>query len=470
MPEKNNKEKEYFDNLVKQIKKIPISKILSEHGVKFEQSSGSNLLALCPFHMDERIGSFSANDDMGICKCFACGEGGNSIRFIQKTQNLSFAQAVIQLAADENLIPKDEYERRMKKKYSDEFIRNMENQYSPAQKAAPKVLSEEETNIRNDIYGAMKEYFGLSEEHRSHLKNVRKLSDEQIERDYFSFFSEKKSQKRKLIKHLLERFPQYRETLKDVPGFFQEKEFSVPTLCNYSGIGILIRNASGLITGIQIRKDLKKEGECRYVWFSSSFAKGNKLYLGGNGTGSPVDILYPQKEKKNPCFCIAEGKFKTEILSQQGNIAMSVQGVGNFAGCEKEIAAVQKKMGKEFNNFYIYYDADMLRNMAVYAQAVKLGEYLIQHFPSAEVKYNIWNDADGKGIDDLYFNHGKDGIKSIRIYDYKTIRSTWEQTVTSLMSFYGIEQINKIPKEIREEFLDDLERILKKKFKISGRL
>lgn len=245
-----------------------------------------------------------------------------------------------------------------------------------------------------------------------------------------------------------------------MPGFYKETGSSLPTYAVYGGgIGIFIRNARGNVVGVQIRKDIKKEGEQRYVWFSSSFAKSSKYFTGGAAAGSPQDILYPQKKKTVPCFCIAEGKFKTEILSRKGNVAMSVQGVGNFSGCEREIKEAEKRMKHKFRTFYVYYDADMFRNMAVYAQAVKLGLYLMEKFPDAEVKYGVWDDADGKGIDDLYFAGKTDSIKS---HSLSVMKETWEKKVTELMKLYGIESVNKVPKEVREDFLEDLETGLKK--------
>lgn len=58
---------------------------------------GSNYVGLCPFH-NEKTGSFSVNRNMQIYKCFGCGEAGNVFRFIEKTENVSFPEAVEFLA------------------------------------------------------------------------------------------------------------------------------------------------------------------------------------------------------------------------------------------------------------------------------------------------------------------------------------------------------------------------------------
>ena len=60
--------------------------------------SGRNYLGLCPFH-NEKTPSFSVSRDKQIYKCFGCGEAGNVITFVMKSQNLGFLEA-IELLAD----------------------------------------------------------------------------------------------------------------------------------------------------------------------------------------------------------------------------------------------------------------------------------------------------------------------------------------------------------------------------------
>lgn len=59
--------------------------------------TGSNYMGLCPFH-SEKTPSFSVTRQKQIYKCFGCGEGGDVIAFIMKTQNLSFEEALENLA------------------------------------------------------------------------------------------------------------------------------------------------------------------------------------------------------------------------------------------------------------------------------------------------------------------------------------------------------------------------------------
>lgn len=61
------------------------------------KKSGTNHFALCPFH-NEKTPSFSLNSELGIYKCFGCGESGDAISFIQKMEGLDFPGA-LELAA-----------------------------------------------------------------------------------------------------------------------------------------------------------------------------------------------------------------------------------------------------------------------------------------------------------------------------------------------------------------------------------
>ena len=59
--------------------------------------SGSSLVGLCPFH-DEKSPSFNVSPLTGYYHCYGCGEGGDSISFVQKVEHLSFTEAVERLA------------------------------------------------------------------------------------------------------------------------------------------------------------------------------------------------------------------------------------------------------------------------------------------------------------------------------------------------------------------------------------
>ena len=58
---------------------------------------GVNYVGLCPFH-DDRTPSFSVSPARNICKCFACGKGGNPVHFIMEHEQITYIEALKYLA------------------------------------------------------------------------------------------------------------------------------------------------------------------------------------------------------------------------------------------------------------------------------------------------------------------------------------------------------------------------------------
>lgn len=58
---------------------------------------GQNYWGCCPFH-NEKTPSFSVSEDKGFYHCFGCGEHGDIISFVMKSENLEFKEAIRELA------------------------------------------------------------------------------------------------------------------------------------------------------------------------------------------------------------------------------------------------------------------------------------------------------------------------------------------------------------------------------------
>ena len=58
---------------------------------------GVNYVGLCPFH-DDKTPSFSVSPAKNLCKCFACGKGGNPVHFIMEHEQLTYPEALRYLA------------------------------------------------------------------------------------------------------------------------------------------------------------------------------------------------------------------------------------------------------------------------------------------------------------------------------------------------------------------------------------
>jgi DNA primase len=72
-----------------------IVQVIGEH-VRLRRA-GANFIGLCPFH-GEKTPSFSVNPQRQHYKCFGCGESGDVFSFLMKYQNMSYPDALKELA------------------------------------------------------------------------------------------------------------------------------------------------------------------------------------------------------------------------------------------------------------------------------------------------------------------------------------------------------------------------------------
>ena len=85
-----------LEEVVSQIKdRLDIVEVVSKEVIL--KKNGGHYWGLCPFHK-EKTPSFSVNPSLNIYKCFGCGEGGDAISFIMKTQNKDFMEVITELA------------------------------------------------------------------------------------------------------------------------------------------------------------------------------------------------------------------------------------------------------------------------------------------------------------------------------------------------------------------------------------
>ena len=86
----------YDDDIIEQVRSSnDIVDVVSSY-VQLKRR-GANQIGLCPFH-NEKTPSFSVNRNMQIFKCFGCGVSGNVFGFVERIENIGFAEAVEFLA------------------------------------------------------------------------------------------------------------------------------------------------------------------------------------------------------------------------------------------------------------------------------------------------------------------------------------------------------------------------------------
>jgi len=449
--------REFIEDMFFKLENVPIEQIVGSR-VPLKQQ-GAHLYGSCPFHSSTHHRSFVVTPRKNIWHCFVCGDGfgGNGIKFISLYDNIDYLQAAFKVAYENNIISYDEYIMYSKINYNETYVNRLEQKHVGSKKIAVTAKPKAPDFIIHNVYSIIKENCSLSEEDYKTLKNERHLSDTRIARDYFTAPTNWK-QKENILNAIRAAYPEYTdEILMTVPGFYIEPEKGKNRL-KFSfakGIAFCIRTDTK-IKAIQIRRYTVKEGQKRYTWFSSSFTDAEPdKYLGGAGCGSPHDILYPDNTDKG-IIAITEGRFKSEILRDAGNVAISLQGVSTWKGIQNEILHIMDS--RPVRKIYLFYDSDMLGNTAVYNQSIALLKAIEITFPTIQTYHAVWKKEWGKGIDDMYFNGH---IKKIKYLTSGQLKSCHEKVLKFLLKKYGVESLDEIvrskDKDLKERFFRDLQ-------------
>jgi DNA primase len=81
---------------IEQVRDLDIIQVIEKFGTPLKKQ-GTTHWACCPIHK-EKTPSFTASFNRQTFKCFGCGEFGDGISFVQKTQNVEFKEAVQEIA------------------------------------------------------------------------------------------------------------------------------------------------------------------------------------------------------------------------------------------------------------------------------------------------------------------------------------------------------------------------------------
>ena len=450
---------EFIEDMFFKLENIPVEQIVGSR-ISLKQQ-GPHFYGLCPFHVDHHVGSFVVTPRKGIWKCFTCGDnfGGNGIKFISLYDGIDYLQAAFKVAYENNIITYEEYVMYAEKNYDEAYVNRLEQKQLGSKKAAVTAKPKAPDAVIHNVYSVMKENCSLSEEDYKTLKSERHLSDTRIARDYFTAPTNWK-QKENILNAIREAYPEYTdEILMTVPGFYMETEKGKYRL-KFSfakGIAFCIRTDTK-IKAIQIRRYTVKEGQKRYTWFSSTFTDADPdpdKYLGGAGCGSPHDILYPDNTDRG-IIAITEGRFKSEVLRDAGNVAVSLQGVSTWKGIQDEILHIMDS--RPVRKIYLFFDSDILGNTAVYDQSIALLKAIEITFPTIQTYHAVLKKEWGKGIDDMYFNGH---IKEIKYLTSGQLKSCHEKVLKFLLEKYGVESLDEIvrskDKDLKERFCRDLQ-------------
>lgn len=327
---------------------------------------GDTLLALCPFHDDNSLGSFKVTKD-GY-KCFACSEHGDIISYVMKTQEVDFSRAL-------DLILEKDKGMSFKKKLSGK---------------TKKEKKELDYDLIDRAYSFMIEKSGINSSEFEYLLINRFFTKEDIDNHQLFSFDSKKA-----LSLMVSSFT--KEEVLSIPGFYNYRN-NLEAL-SVKGLGIPIKWIDGKIRAIQVR-NMEENPFTRYLFFSTSK---------GTSSGSPVGFL---DGEKNDRIIVTEGFFKGERLNKAYNCPVFyLQGVNSYEADFDEIVQFAKNRG--IDTVTICFDSDFVskpikkrgKNMAsVYSAMVDISNRFIKEMFYAE--YLIWKGKE-KGFDD-YYNHSKE--------------------------------------------------------------
>lgn len=417
-----------YDNFYREVKDLPVVEVISSRVALRPKSNCYE--ALCPFHNDRHLGSFKVEKRKNRWRCYSCGEGGDAVDFVSKFENISWFQAAVKLGLEYGVCTRAEATAMLHgEDVAIPRARTIRNRrVIPVNE--PRAFSH-----RAAVYAAFASAAGpLSTAHRKHLLEERCVDGWM--RDFFEWPNPKnpafwkrfaEELKRRRVKDPVISAIQY------VPGFAYDLEKNRPYFMSGSGIGICLRDASGTISGLQLRYDHPRPGTGRYKLFSSGWAEMNDMErpdaFDGATLSQAIDIVFP--DKGHPVkAAITEGRYKGIQLAKRGYVVLSLNGVTNYSQVLPEFVSLIKRIG--ITDVDIYFDADMFQKVGVATAARKLS----QSIRGCGVRpwFITWDIKLGKGVDDMLIAGYHDRFKRFSgeameikldgiVREYKTAKS-----------------------------------------------
>jgi DNA primase len=295
------------------------------------QKSGSYYRGLCPFHNDTDP-SFYVSPGKGFFHCFGCGASGDIISFYQKIEDLSFTDAVVQLADMFNVnVPIDAFE-------------------ETAYHKSTKILENLARYWHNELFKKNK----TSQNVISYLKS-RKITEKTIRSFELGLSTGDRT---------LERFIQSNKRIKrDDLVSAGVAYFSKGNLINRFSdrLTIPIRNKSGRVVGFGARVISDDDGPKYINSPESSIFKKSKLLFNLNRAKKSIDSLN--------YVIVVEGFFDVISLYEAG-----IENVVGTLGTS--LTGIQLKLLRDITeNILFFFDSDEAGQKATF-RAVEMAEQL----------------------------------------------------------------------------------------------
>ncbi len=348
-------------------------------GLRIRRRCSDGVYTDCPFCGDNR-GKLKVNYQTNVWRCNYCGEKGGILHLYALAKGVSTSVAKQEIC-DSIMNGADIWE-------SNSLL-----YHSPkraGEKTMPSQPQRAEIDVIHETLTALLDLLSLSKQHREHLRNVRGLSDAQIDE-----LGYKTTPHFGRCRALTERLIAKGCTVEGVPGFYKkDAKWTVRFPSVFAGIIIPVRGVDGKIHGCQIRLDVpmkndddppEKQG-AKYVWLSSSGKPG------GTPSGSPIHIA--GDPLVNTVY-LTEGILKADITHYLMNRTVAgVAGINNTAQVDLLLNYLAANGVKQI---ILAPDMDRYRNEHV-SKAVSKITALVQA-KGLECRPLFWN-PNYKGLDD----------------------------------------------------------------------
>ncbi len=329
----------------------------------------------CPFCGDKR-GKLKVNYIKNVWRCNYCNESGGILQLYAKSRGISTREAYRDIcdALQNGLVLARQA------LVNDGKARKPENIES--ERVDPHVI--------HATYSALLDLLKLTKSHREHLRAVRGLSDDEIDRLGF-----KSTPPFYLCNTLAERLIGLGYTVSGVPGFYQRNgKWTVNFSSFTDGILLPAKDPDGKISGFQIRLDVpikyeRDTGEktgTKYVWFSSSGK------MGGCSPGSPIHFI---GDSNAQTVYVTEGVLKADISHcLTGRTFAAIAGANNLTPLD----ALFRRLSANGTRLIIEaHDMDKYRNNMVDKGAAAISRLAKKY--GMDCKRLTWN-PNYKGFDD----------------------------------------------------------------------
>ena len=230
--------------------------------LRVRHKNSSSMDVNCPF-CGETKGKMNVNLQKNVFRCNRCDASGGMLELYGRLHGVSSAEANRQIR---EALGKGEYRTDYQVVHKEEPVEIFNAELADA-------------DVIDRTYQEMLSLLTLNDKHQEDLKK-RGLTKEQIEIQRY------RSVPLFGIKNMVQKLLESGQTVKGVPGFYEDQDgkWTINFTSKNSGILIPIRSMEGKIQGFQIRLDQVMEGR-KYIWLSSV------KFQNGVSSGSPVHVI-----------------------------------------------------------------------------------------------------------------------------------------------------------------------------------